>query len=678
MTLLRRISTGRATIVAAAVGTLAAGVLVAPPTPLAESAAAPVLRTAAPLPWTLVTNNPLGTPSDKRALLEYVIRLLDTQRRGDVVRVAMYQVHDDRVTDALLRAHSRGVDVRLILDRRRTQRGAHEQRLQAGLGRTASADSFAVTPYPQAMHIKLIAASGGAHVLIGSGNLANWRHWNHSLHQRSQSLHDQVADWFDATARGDGERYRRVSAGTTTLHFFPGRPDPVADAINATTAQPITVQMFTWGGTRGERMAALLTAAMERGSTVTANTGVPWSRAVRSLARAGADIVDVRAVTRGKGYPHDKLTVIGDTVYTGSDNWKHAHTRHFEVVAEVEDAALARALEGYVERTRRQAGYRPPEPPPQPAGIPPVVGLQGVPDVEAATIRWRTPVSGLITPTVVAELVVSAPDPADPTDPVGEIVAERRLPVPLDARGDVDTATPTQVALPQLEAGVTHRVEVRLRDGDGPPGAPAVGAVTPWLRTSLPPRDVHAVPISPTSASVLVRPVSTPGQAPPIAYRVAWSVDAGRTWQERPFAPGGPIRLTRLPSDARTLLRVRTVPTAGLTSPYGPITWVRPTRTPSAPTMRSVRARGARRAVATWLPPTNVGASALRRYQLEVKRITPVAGRWRAVRRPAPRGDTTRAVLRRLPAGQTIHVRVRASNREGWSRRSRWVEVQLG
>ncbi|MGW7366118.1 phospholipase D-like domain-containing protein [Streptomyces sp. NPDC054841] len=63
-----------------------------------------------------VFNNPLGTPAEQDAVKNHIIKAIDDTQSGRTLRAAMYALTDTGYSDALGRAHQRGVQVRVVLD----------------------------------------------------------------------------------------------------------------------------------------------------------------------------------------------------------------------------------------------------------------------------------------------------------------------------------------------------------------------------------------------------------------------------------------------------------------------------------------------------------------------------------------------------------------------------------
>lgn len=63
-----------------------------------------------------VFNDPFGTEDQREAVFTQLVRLIDATPSGQQIRGSMFEFGDQEVADVLLRAHQRGVDVKLIVD----------------------------------------------------------------------------------------------------------------------------------------------------------------------------------------------------------------------------------------------------------------------------------------------------------------------------------------------------------------------------------------------------------------------------------------------------------------------------------------------------------------------------------------------------------------------------------
>ncbi|GAA4083330.1 phospholipase D-like domain-containing protein [Streptomyces shaanxiensis] len=63
-----------------------------------------------------VFNDPLGTAAQQKAIFTQLVRLIDATPSGAQIRGSVYEFLDQEVANALIAAHTRGVDVRLVVD----------------------------------------------------------------------------------------------------------------------------------------------------------------------------------------------------------------------------------------------------------------------------------------------------------------------------------------------------------------------------------------------------------------------------------------------------------------------------------------------------------------------------------------------------------------------------------
>ncbi|MFI9344840.1 phosphatidylserine/phosphatidylglycerophosphate/cardiolipin synthase family protein [Streptomyces sp. NPDC052773] len=122
-----------------------AGVLVLGGAPQAAALTKPVVNGP-------VFNDPFGTEDQREAVFTQLVRLIDATPSGQQIRGSMFEFGDQEVADALLRAHQRGVDVKLIVDDSTYVNGdtgaefqnPAYQSLRSGLGTNDTARSWIV------------------------------------------------------------------------------------------------------------------------------------------------------------------------------------------------------------------------------------------------------------------------------------------------------------------------------------------------------------------------------------------------------------------------------------------------------------------------------------------------------------------------------------------------------
>jgi len=612
-------------------------------------------------PVWLVTKNALGTKDESEALLDLLERQITRQERGDSIGLTTWSFYSQRIADALIDAHRRGVTVRVVLDQKKWDVAAVKS-LRRVLGTSTSSGSYVAAPYPQSTHTKVATFSHDQTVLVSSGNVSNPRQWNHTVVMQSPDLHEQTSAWVHKLGTGNGMVYTRVATPEITLHFYPGTVDPVLQAIQGANGDPISVQMSLWKGTRGERLAEALIDAHRAGSPVTVNTGAPWSDAVRKVAAAGIDVFNTRRATGGRAHAHDKLLVVGDDVYTGSANWNALPRSFSEVVAHIESAGLADLMRAYVSRTRVQAGLTPPADEAAPVRPPQTVTAE--PGPESAVVTMST--AGDYDLRELREFRVRA------TDGEGQVVLEQAVRPQVQTDGSIDEAATLQATLAPIAGGTPTSIEVEPYGVTGPIGPVSTVTVTPLLATPDAPTSLSVEPLRPRRVRVAFVPDPThTAAAGTRTFEVRWSPDGGTQWLSR-VVETATTEIGGLTPDVRVPVQVREVQSAGEPSLYTETVWVRPTRRPYAPTNVSLRLKRPSVVVVRWQDPAFTGRSPVQRW---VVRYRVDDGTW--ARRVVRDADANRKRLARLPVRGELDVRVAAVNRQGRSPFSPVVSINL-
>lgn len=359
-------------------------------TPVAVGAASPASEErAAGRQYAPVTgarfNNPLGSPAKQRRLLTQLIRAVDHSPPGAIIRMAVFSFADPATADALIAAHRRGVQVRLIVS------GNHEYpamvRVRKVLGSDPDARSFTVYCSSSCrgsagqMHAKYFSfgRTGAARwvTMVGSVNVTR----NNAENQWSDLY--TVADdrgyfraylrWFKQlkqdTPREDPYVVKR--AGSNEIHFTPvalkQHPDPVLEALepvvcetrqgdldpdspkpDAIVATSVMISAYAWNGERGKRVARKVARLVDAGCVVRVFYGTGTGGAVRAiLTNNGARM----RTSRDSGVTtHEKLMVIsgayGDQLqttraWTGSHNWSSRALRRDDLIVRIDEESLA-------------------------------------------------------------------------------------------------------------------------------------------------------------------------------------------------------------------------------------------------------------------------------------------------------------------------------------------------
>jgi len=298
--------------------------------------------------------------------------------------LAGYTFASERVTDALVAAERRGVDVRVLVDADpvggRTARGAK------ALDRLAAAGvDVAVLGGPRARfdyhHPKYAVVDDRALVLTenwkpaGVGGQSS-RGWGALVDSPAvvtdlAGLFRGDSGWVDAVPWRQYRQGRTFEAGAAAEGSYPSRFDP-------TTATASEVRVLTAPGNAGSALVGVIDSADERVDVIQPTVGGRQEPLLRATIRAAERGVDVRVLLSGawyvaeenaalvewlndlaerRGLPltarvaepdgrfekiHAKGVVADDVVVVGSLNWNaNARTENREVALAIRSEALA-------------------------------------------------------------------------------------------------------------------------------------------------------------------------------------------------------------------------------------------------------------------------------------------------------------------------------------------------
>lgn len=229
---------------------LMAGALVLGGAPQAAALSKPVINGP-------VFNDPLGTAEQQKAVFTQLVALIDATPAGQTIRGSMFEFGDQEVADALLAAHRRGVDVKLVVDDstyvdgegRQYANPAYES-LKSGLGTNDTARSWVVVcddrfedndgvddvqrgclavapPGPAYNHNKFFVFSrigpfddGTSYskvVFQTSSNLSNWykvESFNDAVTFSDSAVYDGYASYHEKLRAG-----RYLAGGNNTVYF---------------------------------------------------------------------------------------------------------------------------------------------------------------------------------------------------------------------------------------------------------------------------------------------------------------------------------------------------------------------------------------------------------------------------------------------------------------------------
>jgi phosphatidylserine/phosphatidylglycerophosphate/cardiolipin synthase-like enzyme len=339
-----------------------------------------------------VFGNPFGKTAAQYVISNKVNNAIDHAPRGSTILIATYSLDLDSSTNKLIRAHRRGVNVRVVANDHWIS--PQIRRLKRTLGRTTARRSFMITckggcrtTRNADQHSKFYAFSrtGRARnvVMVSSTNLTHngaRKGWNDmftivgkpAAYRGYNRIFNEMA-----RDRPPARSYQVQSVGRYRSYFYP-RPgsrqstDTMFQALsnvrcgganggagdNGRTV--VRVAMFHWAGSRGLYLARKLLALDNAGCIVKVIYGAPGAAVVEELRRhtrhGGIDLYDSRYDLDGDGIPdryvHFKYMLIsgnyaGDRsswfVWTGSANWiRYALRYGDEVVLRVNGRAAHR------------------------------------------------------------------------------------------------------------------------------------------------------------------------------------------------------------------------------------------------------------------------------------------------------------------------------------------------
>ncbi|MEO3746204.1 phospholipase D-like domain-containing protein [Plantactinospora sp. B5E13] len=212
--------------------TVLAGVVVAACLTPAAPAAAAVTSGA-------VFNDPTN-PDRQYAIVDHLRGLIRDAATGSTIRIAMYHFSLTRMSDDLIAAYDRGVNVRLVLDSQ-TRSNQAVLDLVAALGTNRANPSWVTicttdracignlaTPIMHNKFFLFSHTSGSANVLVqSSANLTGdnaERYWNNAVTLvGNTAVYNSYVDYFNDLAAQvkNNDYYRSTSSGNAKSYFFP-------------------------------------------------------------------------------------------------------------------------------------------------------------------------------------------------------------------------------------------------------------------------------------------------------------------------------------------------------------------------------------------------------------------------------------------------------------------------
>jgi hypothetical protein len=405
------------TALATSVMTLA-GVLGAVPTSSAATStasAAPAGRAVAarPAPLGHYTppagvrfNDPLGDKAARRQIIGHLLRTIDSVPRGAQIRIASWNIRSGELASALVRAHRRGVSVRVVMDRG----NANETNPNPSYTQMATAFRKGQATRKPAMkswarrcisscraahgiaHTKffLFSKAGNAHdvVMYGSANatdLSAYAQWN-DLYTipNSRPMYDDFLGVFDQMAldRTARQPYLTYAHGRYTSYFYPYKGagtthDPILRELNRIQCAGATGGTGTNGftkvriaqtsmhGERGKAIAGRLVQMQNRGCDIKIVYAVFGNEVMDVLRHAGrrpVPFVQIAQDPNADGvydrYLHMKSMAVSgnyagvtnaNVTWNGSANWTAVSLASDEIVMKVVDPVVRKQYSQWID-----------------------------------------------------------------------------------------------------------------------------------------------------------------------------------------------------------------------------------------------------------------------------------------------------------------------------------------
>jgi hypothetical protein len=328
-----------------------------------------------------VFNNPHGDPGVRRRVLTRLTRAVQDTEPGSVIRLATAQLGDRYLADALVAAHQRGVQVRVILGDNRST--AAERRVAADLGSRLSGASWVhrcragcrVGNGAQHANFMVVSRSGVISNLTitssGPAGPSSTQRWSDAYLASALKLYVGYRGLFgqmkDAKAGPDQvHRY-----GPFRAQFYPvpsARPDPVVHVLAPVRCRgsrsprtkdgrtDVRAVMSAWSGPRGLAIARRLASLERAGCDVRAVYGAGTSKSVRKVLAGGR--IGIRKARTGQSV----LVVDGrfgrkrnrQLVWTGNAGWSEGARSSDGTTLEIHSAASAVAYLALFRRAWRQ------------------------------------------------------------------------------------------------------------------------------------------------------------------------------------------------------------------------------------------------------------------------------------------------------------------------------------
>ena len=312
----------------------------------------PAAQAAAYMPTPGATfNDPTSrTRSDQTRLMDQIIAAVNNVPKGSVIRVVAYSFDYQPMAKALIKAHDRGAQVRLLID---SHASTHQIRLlKKELGTGTSDGSYLRTCKYSCMSNKasfihsklyLFSRTGGAKYVSmnSSANPAETgisKSWNNTYTTvGDKTLYDANVDNFNDMLpdKTNTDYYHTVESGNLKEYFFPRagstkKSDTLYNILNDVSC-PSTIKLTTYFWTSARLyLAEKLTALQKAGCHVeviypdgSGDQNTIYSAVTAELRHGGIRTWNTRPVAGL--YVHNKVILI-DGTYQGLPNQKIVYT----------------------------------------------------------------------------------------------------------------------------------------------------------------------------------------------------------------------------------------------------------------------------------------------------------------------------------------------------------------
>ena len=369
----------RLTVLTAGLATAVAGLVVAAPTPAVPAPAPAPVAARTPDHYTPPAgarfNFPTGSHARQYRLFTHINRSINSAPAGSVIRIAVYSFADGRTADNLIRAHRRGVSVRLIFDDHQVFDA--ERKLVRALGSRPRNRSFAILCHQSCrskggeMHGKvyMFERAGDARyvTMVGSNNMTSTnaeKQWSDLLTMRNKrAMFRTFRAWFEQMKYDNRVADPRIAraAGHNLALIMPQDTakygDPVLKALapvrcpDAPAARTrVRISAHAWYGPRGQSIADRVAGLGEQGCDVRVFHGEAFGTEIRKALVAGG--VRIRTSHHRGIKTHQKLLIVrgayggnpdAEFVWTGSHNWSPWALKLDDVILRNSHPAVVRA-----------------------------------------------------------------------------------------------------------------------------------------------------------------------------------------------------------------------------------------------------------------------------------------------------------------------------------------------